>query len=329
MPLTMSSMRSSICALSTAVLIVCTLTASGSQMPRAFMSTTSPVSPLMPKLLPPGSQCLARSLVRVRITLAPQFWARVRGMTSIATPTALYGHDSMPWRPVARSASPLLTAISHTPPPGTRRGSKHMLRATPMASTRLRSTSFRMSLDAPRSKIVQALGSSQSTMKVKNSSPILTTSKRPALVPMSLSRISSVLCTMVAPHARAIRLLSVLRNRRMAEMPAFVRKWAARSLKPFSVITRSGLKAAICSHIFCTASSSAFSRAAQSSSLVTSTLVWFSPFLYSNGQSSSSTRGLCTLRRMRPGDTTSLLNITPCSTLQSSMVPPGIFSTFA
>lgn len=46
------------------------------------------------------------------------------------------------------------------------------------------------------------------------------TSNRPAAVPMSLSRISSVRLTMVAPQARAIRLLSVLRRRRMAEMPA-------------------------------------------------------------------------------------------------------------
>lgn len=30
------------------------------------------------------------------MTLAPQFWARVRGMTSSATPTAAYGHCSTP-----------------------------------------------------------------------------------------------------------------------------------------------------------------------------------------------------------------------------------------
>jgi hypothetical protein len=107
----------------------------------------------------------------------------------------------------------------------------------------------------------------QSTIKVKNSSPILTTSNSPAPVPMSLSRISSVLrphgahrprhacvargrakpvvaitmprarrgharrrqarrtyrLTMVAPQARAMRLLSVLRSRRMADTPALVR----------------------------------------------------------------------------------------------------------
>jgi hypothetical protein len=38
------------------------------------------------------------------------------------------------------SVRPRLTAISQAPPPGTRRGSMQMLRATPMASTRLRST---------------------------------------------------------------------------------------------------------------------------------------------------------------------------------------------
>mmetsp|Transcript_38019 Transcript_38019/g.96161 ORF Transcript_38019/g.96161 Transcript_38019/m.96161 type:complete len:264 (-) Transcript_38019:681-1472(-) len=263
------------------------------------------------------------------MTLAPQFCASVRGMTSTAVPTARYAHASVPSTPAALLARPWLMASSHAPPPGTRRGSTQMLRATPMASTRLRSTSLRMSLDAPRSTMEHALGALQSTTKEKNSSPILTTSNRPAPVPMSLSRISSVLCTMVAPHARAMRLLSVLRRRRMAEMPALVRKCAARSDRPFSVTTRSGLKDAICSHIFWMASSSALSSAAQSSSLVISTLVWFSPFLYSSGQSSSRMRGLWILRRMRPGATTSLLNMTPLSTLHSSMVPPGIFSTLA
>lgn len=54
-------------------------------------------------------------------------------------------------------------------------------------------TSFKTSLEAPRSSMVHALGSLQSTMKVKNSSPIFWTSNRPALVPMSLSLISSAL----------------------------------------------------------------------------------------------------------------------------------------
>ena len=67
----------------------------------------------------------------------------------------------------------------------------------------------------------------------------------------------------------------------------------------------------------------------QSSSFVSSTLVWFSPFLYSRGQSNSRTRGLWIFRRMRPGATTSFWNMTPFSTLQSSMAPPGTFSIFA
>jgi hypothetical protein len=45
------------------------------------------------------------------------------------------------------------------------------------------------------------------------------------------------------------------------------------------------------------------------------------------GQSSSSTRGFGMRRRMRPGATTSFWNITPASTRQSSMEPPGSFST--
>mmetsp|Transcript_9827 Transcript_9827/g.18353 ORF Transcript_9827/g.18353 Transcript_9827/m.18353 type:complete len:213 (+) Transcript_9827:511-1149(+) len=211
-----------------AVLKVCALTWYGSQTPNVLTSTTSPVMPSIPKLqggAPAAacSACLARSLVRVRMMLAPQFWARVRGMTSAAAPTERYGHCSTPSKVAARSSRRRLMAISHAPPPGTILGSMTMFRATPIASMRLRSTSLRISFDAPRRTTVHALGSLQSTMKVKKSSPILTTSKRPAPVPMSLSWISSVRWTMVAPVARAIRLLSVLRRRRMAEMPALTR----------------------------------------------------------------------------------------------------------
>mmetsp|Transcript_16990 Transcript_16990/g.50708 ORF Transcript_16990/g.50708 Transcript_16990/m.50708 type:complete len:257 (-) Transcript_16990:1009-1779(-) len=256
------------------------------------MSTMSPVCPLMPKVLFSASACLARSLVSTLITFAPQFWARVRGMTSKATPTAAYGHCSTPDMAAARSFRPRDTAISAAPPPGTKRGSATTLRATPMASCRFRSTSFSTSLLAPRNTTLHALGSLQSTMKVKNSSPILRTSNSPARVPMSDSRISSGRCTMVAPVARAIRLLSDLRRRRMAEMPALVRKCMARSDSPFSVTTTSGLNRAMVEHTPSIHSSSSFSSAAQSSSLVSSTLVWFSPFLYSRGQSMSRMRGL-------------------------------------
>lgn len=142
--------------------------------------TDLPLLPSIPKVELAFSTCLARSLVSVRITLAPQFCARVRGMTSSAAPTALYGpcqvHKaelqaqqtppsytiysyaleacdvhaskrkgsmqtcSAPWSEAARSARPREMAISTAPPPGTRRGSISTLRATPMASCKLRST---------------------------------------------------------------------------------------------------------------------------------------------------------------------------------------------
>ena len=63
--------------------------------------------------------------------------------------------------------------------------------------------------------------------------------------------------------------------------------------------------------------------------MVISTLVWFSPFLYSSEQSSNITRGFSTRRLMRPGATTSLFIITPFSTRQSSTEPPAIFSILA
>lgn len=57
--------------------------------------------------------------------------------------------------------------ISVAPPPGQSLGLSMTLRATLMASMRLRSISLRMSLDAPRSTIVHALGSLHSVMNVK------------------------------------------------------------------------------------------------------------------------------------------------------------------
>lgn len=65
----------------------------------------------------------------------------------------------------------------------------------------LMSLTARISLLAPLSRIVQALGSLQSVTKVKYSSPIFFTSNRPAPVPTSSSRNSSVLLAMRAPQA--------------------------------------------------------------------------------------------------------------------------------
>mmetsp|Transcript_5449 Transcript_5449/g.14079 ORF Transcript_5449/g.14079 Transcript_5449/m.14079 type:complete len:220 (-) Transcript_5449:492-1151(-) len=146
---------------------------------------------------------------------------------------------------------------------------------------------------------------------------------------MSLSLISEALWTMVAPEALAIRLLSVFLRRRIAVIPARARNTAARSLRPFSVTTRSGLNWMMVLHICSIHSSSALRRAAQSSSLVISTFVWFSPFLYSMGQSISRILGFSIFLFIRPGRTTSLLNMTPLSTVQSSSEPPGSFSILA
>ena len=60
-----------------------------------------------------------------------------------------------------------------------------------------------------------------------HSSPIFSMLKRPHFVPMSDSLRSSKRLTMVAPTARAIRLLSDLRTRRIAEMFALNKKCCA------------------------------------------------------------------------------------------------------
>mmetsp|Transcript_15616 Transcript_15616/g.28389 ORF Transcript_15616/g.28389 Transcript_15616/m.28389 type:complete len:241 (-) Transcript_15616:680-1402(-) len=224
--------------------------------------------------------------------------------------------------------SPVATAISVAPPPGRSFGSKMTFRTTCMASDKFRSISFSTSLLPPRSIMVHALGSLHSSKKAKYSSPILRISKRPQFVPMSLSWISSVRDTIVAPVARATRLLSVFLNRRNAVILALAKKCCARSLTPFSVITISGLKAMISMHIFSTYSSSILSIVFQSSSSVISTFVCDSPFLYSRGESSKRIRGFSILRLILLW-VTSLLNITPLSTHESEISPPGIFSTFA
>mmetsp|Transcript_17165 Transcript_17165/g.44401 ORF Transcript_17165/g.44401 Transcript_17165/m.44401 type:complete len:451 (+) Transcript_17165:254-1606(+) len=334
MPLTMSSIRMSIDVISTAVLIVCSFTTSGSHTPISRMSAITPFTPSIPHIasvcLPAAyaAACLARSSVTMRTTSHPQFCASVRGITSNAMPTALYGHCSVPSTFLADAVSATDSAISVAPPPGTSIGAWNTLRATFIASSRLRSTSFSTSFDAPRSRMVHALGESQSTKKVKYSSPILVTSNSPQPVPTSDSFASSGRLTILAPVARAMRLLSVLRMRRKTVTPALTRKCCARSETPFSVTTTSGLSSRMSRHTLATQSSSCLSSASHWDSSVSSTDVADSFFLYSRVQSRSSTRGR-SMRRFILGCVTSLFTITPLSTRECSMSPPGSFSTLA
>nr|AFK40885.1 unknown [Lotus japonicus] len=98
-----------------------------------------------------------------------------------------------------------------------------MFLATDIASCRFLSTSFKRSLLAPLNSTVQALGSLQSTMNAKNSSPIFLTSNNPAPVPTSDSCNSSGLFTITAPHALAILLLSVFLNLLIAVTPCLLK----------------------------------------------------------------------------------------------------------
>lgn len=106
------------------------------------------------------------------------------------------------------------------------------------------------------------------------------------------------------------------------------RKCCARSETPFSVTTTSGLTARISWHTAVTQSSSCLSSASHCDSSVSSTDVADSPFLYSSVQSRRRTRGR-SMRRRILGWVMSLLIITPLSTRECSMSPPGSFSTFA
>ena len=97
----------------------------------------------------------------------PAFCTSVRGMTSSASATARKGPASTPVTARARACRPTEMAISTAPPPGTSVGLKTTLRATDMASAKLRSISFRMSLDGPRRRMVHAFGVEHSVRKVK------------------------------------------------------------------------------------------------------------------------------------------------------------------
>jgi len=108
-----------------------------------------------------------RSSVRARLAFPPAFCMSVRGITSSASATARNGPALTPVTARARACRPTEMAISTAPPPGTSVGLKTTLRATDMASARLRSISFKMSLDGPRRRMVHALGVVHSVRKVK------------------------------------------------------------------------------------------------------------------------------------------------------------------
>lgn len=76
----------------------------------------------------------------------------------MASATAWKGHPSTPCTVLALCESLTEIAISVAPPPGARVGLKTTLRATDMASDRFRSTSFNISFEGPRKRIVQAFG---------------------------------------------------------------------------------------------------------------------------------------------------------------------------
>ncbi|KAH3662511.1 hypothetical protein OGAPHI_005763 [Ogataea philodendri] len=214
----MSSTLRSMLADSMAVLALCCLMTSGSQMPYSFMSTILPLSPSIPQVCSPIA-CLALSCDNTLIGLPPQFCTSVLGITSNASATAWYGHCCTPSIFLALSAKPTLTAISVAPPPGASDGSKNTFLVTAMASCRFLSISFKTSLDGPRNSTVHAPGSLHFTRNVKYSSPISFTSNRPHLVPTSDSFRSSTRFTMVAPVDLEILLLSLFFTLLNTEQP--------------------------------------------------------------------------------------------------------------
>ena len=110
---------------------------------------------------------LTLNSVNVLMTLPPQFWIKVLGITSKASAIALYGAPATPGSNLAFSLNETEMAISVAPPPGARIGLKTTFRATDMASARFRSISFRISFDGPRRRIVHAFGDLHSSKNEK------------------------------------------------------------------------------------------------------------------------------------------------------------------
>lgn len=166
-----------------------------------------------------------------------------------------------------------------------------MFLATAKQSCKFLSISFKTSLEAPLKIIEHAVGFLHSVIKVKYSSPIYCTSKRPQRVPTSSSASSSVLFTILAPDTLAILVLSVFLILLITETFPLSKKCYARSETPFSVITTSGFNFTISLHIRAISSISYFKASVISLSFIISKLVIDSPFLYSKGQSSKITLG--------------------------------------
>ena len=59
-------------------------TDNGSKIFNCFISAIHPFNPSIPKLIPSGPACFARSSVNILTTSAPQFYARVLGIISNA-----------------------------------------------------------------------------------------------------------------------------------------------------------------------------------------------------------------------------------------------------
>jgi len=212
------------------------------------MSSILPVFPLIPQKSPLGWACLALNSVKTLTTSAPQFYAKVLGITSKEYASALNGNYYKPSTVLAFSFNLLESSISTAPPPGNNLGSYKMFLHTAKASCKFLSISFKTSLLAPLNKIVQAFGFWHSTINMKYSSPILLISKSPHSVPISLSCNSSGLLTIVAPDTLAILWLSVFLTLLITLIFYFNKKCWAISETPFSVMTTSGLNFMMAEH---------------------------------------------------------------------------------
>ena len=143
---------------------------------------------------------------------------------------------------------------------------------------------------------------------------------------MCLSSISSILVIIVAFVALLILIKSLFLTLRMADMPFSYKILSAKSLIPFSVITKSGLSLIIPAQICLICSSSDLSALLNSDGLLNSYLVILSPFLYSNGESISNILGF--VINFRIWLCINSFSIIIPSNTSDSFNSPSIFSIF-
>mmetsp|Transcript_41267 Transcript_41267/g.69060 ORF Transcript_41267/g.69060 Transcript_41267/m.69060 type:complete len:315 (+) Transcript_41267:623-1567(+) len=215
----------------------------------------------------------------------PEFSASARGMASSASANARKAYCSTPGTLSAAASTASEHAISADPPPNTTWLLRMRLRATQMASWRLRLVSSIIILLPPRTKMVTAFEFKQCSMYSMRSFVLPNATSRTVPALPNFSGVSSwKRGTMRPPVAMAISSSSTPPTQRTAGRCSCISKWLASSSKPHWQMMRFAPESLHC----CTMSVKYFFSACRSTSYFStvsmSTLCLVLGFGGSNGQ---------------------------------------------